>query len=231
MSESAVSCPACGAAASVAPGGAGPCPKCGFLVSARPRARAETVADDAPRRSLRLWGLIPVLVLIPAGGAALFAYQRHVEAERAERRALLEAELAAEQRVWEEQQAARRRAEITALPAALPGLMPGVIDQPADAERLGDELRKKVVGVWRGTGHAGGTREVEYHADGTFRDRMTGAGAREWSGLWAVDGATGTRVLRITREGGGPTTVRLSFEGDELIHDDEPGRATVLRRQ
>ncbi len=231
MSESAVSCPACGAAATVAPGGAAPCPKCGFLVSVRPRVRAEAAADDASRHSLRLWVLVAVLVLIPAGGAALLAYQRRVEAEQAERRALLEAELAQEQQLWEREQAARRRAEIAALPAALPGLMPGVIDQPADAEKLGDELGKKAVGVWHGTGHAGGVRAVEYRVNGTFRDVVTGAGAREWAGTWTVAGATGTRLLRLTRQGGGPVTVRLSFEGDELIHDDEPGRATVLRRQ
>jgi hypothetical protein len=171
----------------------------------------------------RLRALVAVLILLPVGVVAVWAYQRQVEAVRLEQRARDEA-FADEDRAWDERRLARDRADRRAALAALPGRVADAFAlPPAVAERRAAELGKAVVGTWRG-----GTREVEYRADGTFRDAVTGR--REWVGTWAVARLTGTRVLHLTRAGGGPAAVRLTIEGDELIHDDEPGRATVLRR-
>jgi hypothetical protein len=155
---------------------------------------------------------------------------------REQQRAHQDALVAEERAVMAEEQHARERAagrvDLAALPAAIPGLFPAGGPLPPDvAAKQAAELGQKAIGVWRGPGPDGGTREVEYRADGTFRDAVTGGPApREWAGTWEVVGTRGTRVLRVARLGGGPMAVQLSFEGDELIHDAEPGRATVLRR-
>ncbi len=167
--------------------------------------------------------LVAVLVLIPVGGVAVWAYQQRVEAGRLAQRARDES-FAAEDRAWDERRLARLRADRRAELAALPGRLADALALPPRvAEARAAELGKGVVGTWRG-----GPREVEYRADGTFRDAV--AGGREWVGTWAVARLTGTRVLHLARTGGGPAAVRMTLEGDELIHDDEPGRATVLRR-
>jgi len=173
-----------------------------------------------PRRHIALVG---ALILLAVGGAAAWAYLRRAEAERVEQRARDEA-FADEDRAWNEQRLARLRADRQAALAALPGRVAGAFQlPPAAAEKRAAEMGKRLVGTWRGD-----TREVEYRADATFRDAVTDG--REWVGTWEVARLTGTRVLHLTRAGGGPEVVRLSFEGDELIHDDTPGRATVLRR-
>ena len=62
-------------------------------------------------------------------------------------------------------------------------------------------------------------------------DAHGAADGRGWAGTWAVERLGGTRVLHVRRTGGGPGVVRVSVEGDELIHDTEPGRAAALRRR
>lgn len=177
--------------------------------------------------------LAGVLLVLPGAGAAVWAYRQQAEAARLEQRARDEA-LAEEDRAWDRRRLARLRADREAALAALPARVAEAFAAdplpPAAAERRAAELGMRVVGAWRGPHPDGGTREVEYRADGTFRDAVTGAGAREWVGTWAVARLTGTRVLHLTRGGGGPASIKMTVEGDELIHDDEPGRATVLRR-
>jgi hypothetical protein len=199
-------------------------------VSARPRVRAAAAADP-PRRGPGLAIVICVALLVVAGGAVgVVAFNRREAAQQAEVRARREAELAAQQAADDEAFANARAAWRDFL-AALPAPLVTNPLPPELAEKRAAELRADLVGTWRGGGAAGGTREVEYRADGTFRDAVTGPGAREWRGEWAVIGPSGRRVLRVTRSGGGPDSVKLAFEGDELVHDDEPGVATVLRRR
>lgn len=228
MPEVVVECPACGAATPVAAGAAAPCPGCGFLVSARPRVRAESAPPE--RGGFAVYVVAAAVVLAATAGLVGVTYYRKAEAERAEKRARMEAEIAADRAA-----AARRGwdAELAALPDRLPpGVLPGVPLPVNQVEGRTAELSRKLVGVWRGPAAGGGVRAVEYRADGTFRDAVTGGPApREWAGEWAARGASGARVLRVARTGGGPDVVGVSVEGDELVHDDEPGRAVVLRRQ
>lgn len=169
--------------------------------------------------------LVAVLILIPVGAVAVWAYQQRVEAERLAQRARDES-FAEEDRAWNRRRIARlqaeRRAEIAALPARVADAVVPPLP-PAVAEKRAAELGKQLIGVW-----VGGGRTVEYHPDGTFRDAVDGG--REWAGTWEVARLSGTRVLHLTRAGGGPAAVRLTIEGNEVIHDDEPGRAVVLRR-
>lgn len=228
----AVPCPACGADTPVEAGSA-PCPDCGFLVSARPRVRAEVATAERAGGGFAVFAVGGAVVLVAVAGLVGVMYHRKVEAERMERRARLEAEIAAERAVLG-REAARREwaADVAALPDRFPpGVLPGM-PLPADAVGKREaELREKLMGTWRGPAAGGGVRTVEYRPGGTFRDAVTGAGAREWAGTWAIDRATGARVLRLTRTGGGPDVVTVSVEGDELVHDDAPGRAVVLKRQ
>lgn len=165
------------------------------------------------------------VLVLAAAGAAGYAYHLRTEAEAFERKVRADAELAEEQKAWERARRQAAREELAAVPAGLVRMLPGVAVPPADAAKHAAALKQRILGVWRG-----GTREVEYRADGTFRDVVTGPGAREWAGTWTAESATGTRVLRVARAGGGPAVVTVTVEGDELIHDDGTGAATVLRK-
>lgn len=174
----------------------------------------------------RLRALVAGLILLAVGGVAVWAYRQRVEAERLEQRARDEA-LADADRAWDERRLIRLRADRQAELAALPGRVVNAFAAdplpPAVAEKRAAEMGKQVVGVW-----VGGGRTIEYHPNGTFRDAATGG--RECAGTWAVARLTGTRVLHLTRTGGGPGLVKMTIEGNELIHDDEPGTVSVLRR-
>jgi hypothetical protein len=102
-----------------------------------------------------------------------------------------------------------------------------------DALRIRDELGRKLAGVWEGKLADGGTRRIEYRGNGTFTDTVTGGSApREQSGNWKATALVGTKGLKLDRTGGGRTPVRVTFEGDELIHDgDAPGVSVVLRKK
>ncbi len=235
MPASPVPCPACGQATPVEPGQSARCPGCGLLVSAaaRPRVRA---ADDVPtpRRGVGLAVVIGGALVVGAVAVAVFAYRERVRAERLARaeadRASFEAEMVQMVRVTQQRRAAREL--MAEWPLVLPPLPGDERLPPDEAAKRAGELGQKVIGVWRGPGVDGGTRVIEYRANGTFRDAVSGGPAdRTWAGEWGVAGLSGTRVLRLTRAGGGPSLVRLTFEGGELVHDDVSGRATVLRQQ
>jgi hypothetical protein len=109
----------------------------------------------------------------------------------------------------------------------------GGAPNPADAQRLRAELGKKLVGTWRADLGNGAVQVIEYRADGTFKDSLTGAsGGRETSGSYQIAGLIGTRGLRLDRPIGSRNQVEAIFEGDELIHDtDDPAVSGVFRRQ
>lgn len=184
-----------------------------------PPADADDEYDPRPRRRSRGPGFAPLAVALAAavglGGFAWLQVQRQDRA-RAEERAAAESAradaLAAER-------AARRPPDLAAVGAGLGALLP-VAETPDNPKPVLDRLANGLVGVW-----AGGGREVEYRADGTYRDG-------DLAGTWKAVGLTGTRVLTVERTGGGPARVRVTFEGDELLHDGPgPGAVTALRRK
>ena len=73
---------------------------------------------------------------------------------------------------------------------------------------------------------------IEYRADGTFKDSLTGAAARETSGSYQIAGLIGDRGLKLDRPIGTRNQAKAFFEGDELIHStDDPSVEGVFRRQ
>lgn len=104
---------------------------------------------------------------------------------------------------------------------------------PAETRELTETLSKRLVGVWTGTQADGGMRRVEYKANGTFTDAVTGGKSpREQAGTWKAAAPIGTRGLKLDRTGGGRSPVRVTFEDDELVHDgDAPGDSVVLRKK
>lgn len=99
---------------------------------------------------------------------------------------------------------------------------------PAEAQRQIDQLRPQLIGTWKSKPGDPTVRTIEYRADGTFRDEVTGPKARVLEGTWEVAGVAGKKGLKLTRSGGSPP-VRTVLEGGELIHDaDEPGATAVL---
>ncbi|MBX9623691.1 MAG: hypothetical protein K2X82_07740, partial [Gemmataceae bacterium] len=162
-------------------------------------------------------GFAPLAVALVAavglGGYAWVQVRRQDRARDEEQRARLEAEVAADRA------AARRPPDLAAVGAGLGALLP-VAETPDNPKPVRDRLAAELVGVW-----AGGGREVEYRADGTYRDG-------DLAGTWKAVGLTGTRVLTVERTGGGPARVRVTFEGDELLHDGPGvGTVTALRRK
>lgn len=234
----AVRCPACGTGVEVAPGR---CPKCGLLVGApRFEPRAAAVAHvPAPETGGRGWVIAAaagVAGMVVLGGAAFYFVRSQEHARRADARAV-EARWMAEEIQAKADRARFAHAHDVGLddPQVFPpGLLPFVPAPPLDPGEAGariDALADQLLGVWTGPGADGGARVVEYRDDGTFRDVVRGGTApRRWSGTWTVERLVGTRGLRLTRTGGGPEAVRVAFERNELIHDDTPGRATVLRQ-
>jgi hypothetical protein len=171
--------------------------------------------DPRPGRRGRGPGLVPLAVAAVAaaglGGYAWLQVARQDRARAEERLARAEAEEAADR-------AARKPVALGDVVGGAAGLL--AAGPPADPGPVTDRLRTELVGVW-----AGGGREVEYRADGTYRDG-------ELAGTWEPAGLTGTKVLTVRRTGGGPARVRVTFEGDELLHDGPgPGVVTVLRRK
>lgn len=165
-------------------------------------------------------GLVPLLLAAVAaaglGGYAWVQVQRQDRARAEEQLARAEAEAAAAEAA---ERAADRRREPPGPAGGLAAFLPLSVT-PADAGPVRDRLAKELVGVW-----AGGGREVEYRADGTFRDGPL-------AGTWKPAGLTGTKVLTVERAGGGPARVRVTFEGGELLHGGgEPGTVDVLRRK
>lgn len=173
--------------------------------------------DDPDYRPPRRFGWgVPALVAVLVLGAGL-GYAGWRENRQRERHQLEAARADAQAAAEAARDAARRRD--TTGGGMFGGLVPLAVT-PADPRPVMDRLGTALVGVW-----AGGGREIEYRADGTFRDG-------EQSGTWKAAGLTGTKVLAVERTGGGPARVRVTFEGDELLHDGpEPGTVLVLRRK
>ena len=89
-----------------------------------------------------------------------------------------------------------------------------------------DELGKKILGTWEGTTRDGTVHKVTYQASGQFTHDVNG---KTTSGTWLATGLVGTKVLKITR---GSATLKIAFEGDELLHDTGmPGESVVLRKK
>lgn len=120
-------------------------------------------------------------------------------------------------------------------PGAVNDLLGGLGGQPrnpGETQQLTTKLTGQLAGAWEGKLADGGTRRVEYRANGTFTDTVTGGSApREQTGTWKAT-LVGSKGLKLDRTGGGRTPVRVTFEGDELIHDgDAPGVSVVLRKK
>lgn len=192
---------------------------------------------DRPARTPSRWPAAVGVVLVVGGiGGLGYWYYEKVETQRRAAAAVREEARRDEEREWAEAEVARAARRVTVADAgALAGnlLAPAAPPRtPAETRQLADRLSKQLVGTWRGTTTDGAAREVEYRADGTFRDAVTGgSAARTLAGTWTAATPTGTRVLKVERTGGGPAAVRVTFEGDELVHDgDRPGVADVLRK-
>jgi len=96
----------------------------------------------------------------------------------------------------------------------------------AENIRLMDELGKKMIGTWEGTAPDGAVHKVTYQASGQFTHDVNG---KATSGTWQPAGLVGTKVLKISR---GTATLKIAFEGDELLHDTgKPGETVVLRKK
>jgi endogenous inhibitor of DNA gyrase (YacG/DUF329 family)/type II secretory pathway pseudopilin PulG len=235
VAQTSVNCPECGteqtSAYGYAPAQTVRCRRCDatFKVPGAKRVTAVAADDDEdteeqPRSKRWMIGAVALLVLV---GLAVVGAMSYVERqrERAEEEQLA-AEMAREAAEHQERRAQQARPFPRRGPMkeAGPPLNPFFGPPTAkDLKETTDELSKRLVGVWR----AGGSepvREVEYRADGTFRD-----GPLE--GTWKAAGVSGSKVLKVERSAG-RSPVRVTFEGDELLHDgDEPGVSLVLRKK
>lgn len=232
MAQTNVMCPECGteqtSAYGYAPAQTVRCRRCDatFKVPGAKRVAAvaadEEDADEQPRSKQWMFGAVAVLLLL---GLAVVGAVRYVEQqrERAE-----EEQLAAEMaRDDAERQAARaarapRPFPAKGTPPPNPFFAPPREPSPKETKEAIARLSKRLVGVWRADGPA--PREVEYRAEGTFRD-----GPLE--GTWKAVGVNGPKVLKLERSAG-RSPVRVTFEGDELLHDgEEPGVSAVLRKK
>jgi hypothetical protein len=91
---------------------------------------------------------------------------------------------------------------------------------------LQTKLRAKLLGSWEGTAPDGVAHKVTYAADGKY---TLDVGGKSSTGMWTATGLTGGKVLKITRGG---TSLKVVFEGAELLHDTEtPGVAIVMKKK
>ena len=224
-----VTCPECGAE-QTSPYGYAPaqtvrCRRCDatFRVAGAKRESVAADEDDPPPRSKSWLVAGAVLVLIGLGvvGVARYAEQQRERAEEEQLAAEMERERA-------EARAARgNRADLLKKFGPRDAPPPNLFDfarapSPAQTKETTAALSKQLVGVWR-TAAPEPPREVEYKADGSFRDG-------ELSGTWKAVGVRGSKVLTLERSAG-RSPLRVTFEGDELIHDGaEAGASVVLRR-
>ena len=129
-----------------------------------------------------------------------------------------EEELAAAEEAREEAEFRADRAKRQPPPNMKRTEMPLLGMTPKQVQETTTNLTRRLVGVWESAG-----REVEYRAEGTFRDGLL-------EGTWKAAGVSGTKVLKVERSAG-RSPVRITFEGDELIHDDGAGMSSVLRKK
>jgi hypothetical protein len=221
-----VVCPNCGAEQTsphgFVPGEVARCRRCDASFKVPNRVTAALAGgDDDPGPARRGGWLFSaavavVVAVVLAGVYAAVVVADRTRAEEAERAQEAAEAAAADRRVAEAAEVAARR------PPPV-GLFGGPTGQPAltpeQSQKTAAALAARLVGAW-----AGGGREVEYRADGTFRD-----GPLE--GTWQATQARGTRVL-VVRRSAGRSPLRVAFEGDELVHDaPEPGVSHVLRKK
>lgn len=200
------------------------CRRCDASFQVPNRVTASLADEELPaERRSSTWLLgAAVLVVVAVIGVGVYAAVVMADRARAEQ---MEAE--------REAQAARQAEQKAALQAKmakaanrdgqggnpLAGLLGAGQMNPAQAKQAADALAGKLVGTWAGNG-----REVEYKADGTFRDGAL-------AGTWKAVAAKGTKVLTVERSAG-RSPLRVTFEGDELIHDAaEAGVSHVLRKK
>lgn len=231
MSQTSVPCPECGTE-QTSPYGYEPaqtvrCRRCDatFRVPGAKRVTAVTAEEETDdERPRSKWWVVGVLGVLVLAGLGVMGVMRYVERqrERAE-----EEQLAAElDRDAAERQAVRAmRAEGFGkrgreAPPQNPLFAPSRPPTAEQTKQTVAELSKRLVGVWRS---AAPPVEVEYRADGSFRDGPL-------IGTWKATTARGPKVLVVERSAG-RSPVRITFEGDELIHDsEEVGTSVVLRR-
>ncbi|HJZ54150.1 MAG TPA: hypothetical protein VKE74_04300 [Gemmataceae bacterium] len=174
--------------------------------------------------------LVVLLVILLAGGGALgfLWYQRQAEAERAQaEQAEAEARERERERELKKPSAPSKSLDLGRAGAMLDALAGRSKRSSAEPQQTSARLSSQLVGTWRTKPGAAPERVIEYRSDGTYRDAL--AGGRTLEGTWKVAGASGQKVLKVERTGGGPSPVRVTFEDGELIHDgDEPGSTSVL---
>lgn len=225
MAQTTVVCPECGteqtSAYGFAPAQTVRCRRCAasFRTPGAKRVTA-AVADDedaAERPRAKRW-LLGGFVFLLLGAVAVVGGVMYVEAqrERAEED-LAAAEDAREDAEVQAARAMRRAPRAERPPDGNPFFNVAPPPTAKQTAQLTADLGRRLVGVWEGAG-----REVEYRAEGTFRD-----GPLE--GTWKASGVNGTKVLKVERSAG-RSPVRVTFEGDELIHDGD-GNAVVLRKK
>ena len=225
MAQTTVVCPECGteqtSAYGFAPAQTVRCRRCAASFRT-PGAKRVTAAvaddeeDERPRAKRWLLGGFVFLLLV---AVAVVGGVMYVEAQR--ERAEEDLAAAEEAREDAEVQAARAMRRPPPRGERQPDGNPFFnVAPPPTAKQTAQmtaALSRRLVGVWEGAG-----REVEYRAEGTFRDGPL-------LGTWKAIGMSGTKVLKVERSAG-RSPVRVTFEGDELIHDGD-GNAVVLRKK
>ena len=99
-----------------------------------------------------------------------------------------------------------------------------------ESVKLQETHRKKLLGMWEGTAADGSLHKIGYQDNGQFTHEISGGGKGSTSaGTWNISGLVGTRGVKINR---GTVTLKVVFEGDELLHDTAtPGETVVLRKK
>lgn len=239
MALTSVKCPECGteqtSAYGYAPAQTVRCRRCDatFRVPGAKRVTAAAADDEDEEQPRSKRWMAGAMALLVVAGLAVMGVMSYVQAqrERAEEELLAREEAREQAREKAEREAGRAAFAARGLPPRGPGAKAApptdlFFPRPPTAKETKeaiDGLSSRLVGVWQ-TAAPEPPREVEYRADGTFRD-----GPLE--GTWKAVGVSGSKVLKVERSAG-RSPVRVTFEGDELLHDgDAAGVSLVLRKK
>lgn len=217
----------------------------------QPARPAPMASGKRPRKKFSIVNAVValVLLLIIAGGVYSFVAFRNQEADKRERdqaeRDANPAKMNGPISDGPSKKDGKNRKDRTTAPKKTPGSGPdtpaelqsvvsdvsGKSPAPTEAQKQQQiaRLRPQLIGTWKSKPGPGMLHIVEYRADGTYRDEITTFKGRVLEGKWEVTDIVGKKGLRLKRTGTIDTTVRVIFEGGELIHDaDQPGTTVVF---